>query len=64
MSGIEAGRQAPLWTVAELAAFLRINAKTVYEWVGRGQVPCVRLGRAVRFVPGEIIRWVEARKES
>lgn len=51
-----------LWRVAEVAAFLGVHPKDVYAWALRGDLPCVRLGRRVRFDPGDVRRWVAARK--
>ena len=53
----------PLWNVAETASFLRIHQKTLYDWAGRGKIPCVRIGSRLRFDPQDITRWVAARRE-
>jgi len=42
-----------LWTTKEASRFLHVSAKTVFNLRQRG-LPCVLLGRAVRFVPHEI----------
>ena len=52
-----------LWTVPEVAEFLQLHPKTVYEFVARGTLPCVRLGSRLRFDPRDIASWVSARKE-
>ena len=52
-----------LWTVREVARFLRVHEKTVYDWAIRGILPCFRLGNRLRFSPTELTRWVSARKE-
>ncbi|MEP7027664.1 MAG: helix-turn-helix domain-containing protein [Candidatus Eisenbacteria bacterium] len=63
------GRQGPdlelpgaLLTVREVASILRVNYRDVYALANRGELPCVRIGRRVRFLPGDIARWVEARR--
>lgn len=33
----------------ELAAYLRVNRKTVYAYAGSGSIPCARLGRRLVF---------------
>lgn len=53
-----------LLTVRELARYLQLNEKTVYEWVGEGRLPCIRLGNRIRFAPNDITRWLASRKES
>ena len=44
---------AGLWTTREVATFLRISLKTVFNLRKKG-LPYVNLGGAVRFVPQEI----------
>lgn len=34
----------PLWTVEEVAAYLRVAPATVRRWTNRGELPCYRLG--------------------
>jgi len=52
-----------LWTLARLSQFLGIHERTVRRLVERRSIPCVRFGRAVRFLPSDVFRWLEARKE-
>jgi len=52
-----------LWTVRELAQRLSLHEKTIYDWIARGQLPCIRLGHRLRFDPHDILRWLAARKE-
>ena len=51
-----------LLTLQQIAAYLRVSPKTVRRFLKRG-LPHVRLGGCVRFVPGDVARWVEGRKE-
>lgn len=51
-----------LLTAAELAGMLRLSPKTIQRLTGRGLLPCIRIGRSVRFAPGDVARWLEARK--
>jgi excisionase family DNA binding protein len=44
---------AKLWTTQEVARFLHVSLKTVFNLRKRG-LPYVQLGGAVRFVPQEI----------
>ncbi len=62
--GLEAPRCAcreQLWTAADVAAYLRVHPKTVCRFVARRQLPCLRLGRRLRFRPLDVARWVAAR---
>ncbi len=54
---------APLLTIRGLAELLGISEKTVRRMVAARRVPCVRFGRQIRFLPGDVFRWLEARKE-
>lgn len=47
-----------LWSIDELAAYLGYARRTVCNKVQRGEIPYVKVGRLVRFVPEEIDRWV------
>jgi excisionase family DNA binding protein len=52
-----------LWTVRDVAAFLKIHPKTIYEWVARGEMPFLRIGNRIRFNPSDILRWLRHQKE-
>jgi excisionase family DNA binding protein len=39
----------PLWTVQEVAHFLRLKPETVRAMARRGELPAVKLGRVWRF---------------
>ena len=52
-----------LLTLAEVADLLRLSEKTVHRLVSARRMPCVRVGRSVRFVSGDVLRWLSARKE-
>lgn len=47
------GPDAELWTTKEVAKFLHVSLKTVFNLRKRG-LPYVQLGGAVRFVPQEV----------
>jgi excisionase family DNA binding protein len=52
-----------LLTIGEVAAILRMHQRTIRRLVAYRRLPCVRIGRQLRFVPSDIVRWVSARKE-
>jgi excisionase family DNA binding protein len=52
-----------LLTVQELSEMLRLSPRTVRRLVAARRIPCVRLGRSPKFLPGDVFRWLEARKE-
>lgn len=42
----------------ELARYLRVNRKTVYEYASNGVIPCRRLGRRLLFSRTAIVAWL------
>lgn len=48
----------PLWTVEDVAAFLRIPVQTLYQWRRKGFGPQgTRVGKYVRFDPDVVREW-------
>jgi excisionase family DNA binding protein len=43
-----------LWTVAEVADYLRMSQSWVYHRAEEGRLPCVRIAGRVRFVPAHV----------
>lgn len=44
----------------EAAAVLGIGERTLFSLTARGAIPSRRIGRAVRYSPGELSAWVRA----
>jgi excisionase family DNA binding protein len=55
-----ADRSGRLLRPPEVARLLACSSKTVYAWASTGFLPCVRLGRLVRFRAINVRRFVEA----
>lgn len=45
-------------TAGELASWLRVNRKTVYEYAARNVIPCRRLGRRLLFSRPAVAAWL------
>ncbi len=45
-------------TVEELAEYLKLDPQTIYRRFRRGQLPGVRIGRAIRFKRDVIDNWL------
>ena len=45
-------------SVAEAAAFLGVDAKTVYDYAGRGVIPHRRLGKRILFSRQALVVWL------
>jgi PTS system nitrogen regulatory IIA component len=50
-----------IMTVEEVAEYLRVSERTVYDWAQKGEIPAGKLGTSWRFKRGEIERWVNQR---
>ena len=46
-------------TVKEVADFLRVSERTVYDWATSGIIPCGKLGTTWRFKRSEVEKWVD-----
>lgn len=46
----------------DAARALAISERTLWELTRRGSIPCVRVGRAVRYSPLDLKAWIEAQK--
>jgi len=54
------GTSPPILTVDELAALLRVNRKTVYEALARGEIPGARrIGGRYRILRTTVLRWLD-----
>lgn len=49
-----------IMTADEVAEFLRLDRKTVYDFAGRGEIPCQRLGKRILFSRGALVSWLGA----
>lgn len=50
-----------LLTVPEVAEYLRVKPRTVYQWVWRRRIPFLKAGSTVRFRRAEIDEWLARR---
>jgi excisionase family DNA binding protein len=50
-----------LMDASEVASILNCAKDTVYQWVKRYALPCIRLGDSVRFDPQQLAEWLESR---
>lgn len=50
----------PLWTIEDVATFLRVPVGTLYQWRHRGTGPrAARVGRELRYDPADVRAWFE-----
>lgn len=57
------GINGRLLTVQEAARYLAVSVSTLYGWVWQRRIPFIKMGRAVRFDPGDLKAFVEANKQ-
>jgi hypothetical protein len=49
-----------LWTVSDLAVFLRVSKRKVFADLSRGAIPSLRLPNGhPRFLPDDILLWLQ-----
>jgi excisionase family DNA binding protein len=53
---------ALLLTAAETAEALALSRRTLWTLTDRKEIPCVRIGRAVRYDPADLRAWIASRK--
>ncbi|MCR5063752.1 MAG: PTS sugar transporter subunit IIA [Treponema sp.] len=51
-------------TIEEVARYLRVSDRTVYDWAQKGEIPAGKIGTVWRFKKSEIENWVNARLSS
>ena len=45
----------------DLEAFLKIDVRTIYNYVQRGLIPYVRIESNIRFSKHQVLQWLEER---
>lgn len=50
-----------IMTVQEVAEYLRVSERTVYDWAQKGEIPAGKLGNVWRFSRPEVQAWVARR---
>jgi PTS system nitrogen regulatory IIA component len=48
-------------TIEEVAKYLRVSERTVYDWAQKGEIPSGKIGTVWRFKKAEIEQWVNER---
>ncbi|MCI7589108.1 MAG: PTS sugar transporter subunit IIA [Spirochaetia bacterium] len=51
-------------TIEEVAKYLRVSERTVYDWAQKGEIPSGKIGTVWRFKKSEIEKWVNDRLTS
>jgi len=51
------GRDHRLWDAREAASFLKMSRSWIYARVERDEMPYIRVGGLIRFVPSQLRAW-------
>jgi PTS system nitrogen regulatory IIA component len=51
-------------TIEEVAKYLRVSDRTVYDWAQKGEIPAGKIGTVWRFKKSEVVKWVNERLSS
>ena len=52
-----------LMTIEEIADYLRVKKRTVYEWLKKGKIPAIKTVGQWRFKKTQIDHWLESQQE-
>ncbi len=58
MSSNNVTKPEPFVTVADIARLLGVPSSFIYERTARGEIPCYRVGRLLRFKVSEVEHWL------
>ena len=51
-------------TIEEVAKYLRVSERTIYDWAQKGEIPAGKIGTIWRFKKDDIEKWVNERLSS
>ena len=50
-------------TIREVAKILGVTEQTLWKWTcPRGDLPCVKMGKLVRYRPQDLEEWIETKR--
>jgi excisionase family DNA binding protein len=49
-----------LWTIERVIATTRVSESTVYRHMREGRLKATHIGRALRFKPEDVQRWIDS----
>jgi len=55
---------ADLMTIDEVAEYLRVKKRTIYQWVKTGKIPAVKTVGQWRFKKEKIDEWLEQQQQT
>ena len=55
------GQPDEIFTIDEVAAFLKVGKRTAYRLAANGKLPAFKLGGTWRFRRGDLDKWIASR---
>jgi excisionase family DNA binding protein len=53
-----------LMTIEDVAEYLKVTRRTIYEWLRHDKIPAIKLIGQWRFKKERIDAWIDSRKET
>ena len=53
-----------IMTIEEVASYLKVSERTVYEWAQKGDLPGGKIGTTWRFKSSDIEKWINDRLDN
>jgi excisionase family DNA binding protein len=51
-----------LLDINELSQKLKVPKKTIYKWTHEKKIPCLKLGKHLRFIESDIDQWLKSKE--
>jgi excisionase family DNA binding protein len=51
-----------VFDIDELSRRLKIPKRTIYKWTREKKIPCLRLGKHLRFIESDIDQWLKSKE--
>jgi len=48
-----------IWTIKDLASYLKLKEKTAYALVAKGEIPGFKVGGSWRFSKPDVEKWIK-----
>lgn len=52
------GKTPPVMTVDQVAAYLQVSERSIYNMAAAGEIPAAKVAGQWRFLKGEVDRWL------
>jgi len=49
-----------LWTMGDVAQYLQVAERTIYNWSHSGQIPGFKVGHVWRYKKSDLDEWIES----